>query len=71
MIQFGISYIKKDNHRTSVEGWRIYSKLLQGWSEEHIEQKCKIPSEHICSIWKVEKKEKKGKNDKRKTKKRP
>ena len=56
MIQFGISYVKKDNHKTSVEGWSLYTKFLKGWSEEHIEQKCKIPNEHIRSIWEVRQK---------------
>ena len=56
MKQFGISYVKKDNHKTSVEGWSLYTKRMKGWSEEHIEQKCKIPNEHIRSIWEIDNK---------------
>ena len=56
MKQYGISYVKKDNHKTSVEGWSLYIKFLKGWSEEHIEHKCKILSKNIRSIWEVKKK---------------
>ena len=55
MKQFGISFVKKDNHKTSLEGWSLHTKFLKGWSEEHIEQKCKIPIQNIRSIWEVKK----------------
>jgi len=38
---FGISYVKKDNRKDSVEGYSLYVKYLKGWSEEHIEEKFK------------------------------
>ena len=56
MKQYGISYVKKDNHKTSVKGWSLYIKFLKGWSEEHIEHKCKILNKNIRSIWEVKKK---------------
>ena len=55
MKLFGISFVKKDNHKTSIEGWSLYTKFLKGRSEEHIEQKCKIPIQNIRSIWEVKK----------------
>ena len=57
MRQYGISYVKKDNHKTSFEGWSLYIKYLKGWSEVHIEFKSKIPEKNIRSIWEVKKKE--------------
>jgi len=45
-----------DKKMNSVEGWSLYIKFLKGWSEEHIEHKCKILSKNIRSIWKIIKK---------------
>ena len=52
MHTYGISYVKKDSHKDSVEGYSLYVKYLKGWSEEHIEEKFKKSKLYFtCKDW--------------------
>ena len=55
MKKYGISYVKKDNHKDSINGYSLYTKFLMGWSEDHVEKKSKIPIKNIRSIWLINK----------------
>ena len=53
MLQFGISYVKKDNGPDNVDGWNLFVKYIKAWSEDHVEFLIRkiIPEENIRSIW--------------------
>jgi len=53
MLDFGISYVKKDNGPGNVEGFNLFVKYIKAWSEEHAEARCKIPGQDIRSIWRA------------------
>ncbi len=72
MKQYGISYVKKDNHKTSVEGYSLYTKYYNAhcetcatdkfrFSKLYFENKDWIRTDNpsgnnFRSIWEVKKK---------------
>tara|TARA_R100001530_G_scaffold54022_3_gene39876 strand:+ start:489 stop:701 length:213 start_codon:yes stop_codon:yes gene_type:complete len=70
MDKYGISYVKKDNHKDSYDGFSLYIRFYKAWNKEHALnkfEKSKFYKEYpelggsmdgfsnVRSVWKVEK----------------
>ena len=53
MVDYGISYVKRDRGKGNVDGWNLFVKYVKAWSEEHAERRARIKQENIRSVWRV------------------